>query len=197
MSVRRISGVGLWLVVLWLLLWNDLSVGNVIAGGLVAVVVLASAHLPRLNGDGQSDGQRVRLAPLALLYFLGYVIVKLVQSNLVLAWEIITPRNNINTGIVAVPLRTESELAMLVVANVVTLTPGTVTIEVTGSPSSSPSPCWMVAELLSPWLTSMLMTVRDQAMPPTTKIRWAVVEQPMNHVRLLYSCRTTNLVAPM
>ena len=135
MSVRRISGVGLWLVVLWLLLWNDLSVGNVIAGGLVAVVVLASAHLPRLNGVGQSDGQRVRLAPLALLYFLGYVIVKLVQSNLVLAWEIITPRNNINTGIVAVPLRTESELAMLVVANVVTLTPGTVTIEVTGSPA--------------------------------------------------------------
>ena len=58
MSVRRISGVGLWLVVLWLLLWNDLSVGNVIAGGLVAVVVLASAHLPRLNGVGQSDGQR-------------------------------------------------------------------------------------------------------------------------------------------
>jgi len=135
MNVLRVSGVGLWLVVLWLLLWNDLSMGNVIAGGLVAVVVLAIARLPKLNCVGQSKGQRARVAPVALLYFLGYVLVKLVQSNLVLAWEIITPRNKINTGIVAVPLRTESELAMLVVANVVTLTPGTVTIEVSGSPA--------------------------------------------------------------
>lgn len=135
MSALRISGIGLWLVVLWVLLWNDLSVGNVIAGGLVAVVVLASAQLPKVNCVGSADGQRARVAPLSLLYFLGYVVVKLVQSNLVLAWEIITPRNRINTGIVAVPLRTESELAMLVVANVVTLTPGTVTIEVSGSPA--------------------------------------------------------------
>jgi multicomponent Na+:H+ antiporter subunit E len=135
MSALRISGIGLWLVVLWLLLWNDLSVGNVIAGVLVAVVVLAGARLPKLTCVGSADGERARVAPLSLVYFLGYVLVKLIQSNLVLAWEIITPRNKINTGIVAVPLRTESELAMLVVANVVTLTPGTVTIEVTGSPA--------------------------------------------------------------
>lgn len=92
MSALRISGVGVWLVVLWLLLWNDLSVGNVIAGALVALVVLTGARLPKVNCVGSADGERARVAPLSLLYFLGYVLVKLVQSNLVLAWEIITPR---------------------------------------------------------------------------------------------------------
>jgi multicomponent Na+:H+ antiporter subunit E len=135
MSVIRLSGVGLWLVVLWLLLWNDLSIGNLVGGVLVASVVLAGARLPRAACVGAASGDRARVQPLALAYFLGYVVVKLVQSNLVLAWEILTPRNRINTGIVAVPLRTESDLAMLVVANVVTLTPGTVTIEVSGSPA--------------------------------------------------------------
>lgn len=135
MSAVRISGIGLWLVAFWLLLWNDVSVGNVIAGVLVAAVVLMGARLPKVGGVGSADGDRARIAPFALIYFLGYVFVKLVQSNLVLAWEILTPKNRINTGIVAVPLRTESELAMLVVANVVTLTPGTVTIEVSGTPA--------------------------------------------------------------
>ncbi|MGA1034455.1 MAG: hypothetical protein ACO3VI_03990 [Ilumatobacteraceae bacterium] len=52
MSALRISGIGLWLVVLWLLLWNDLSAGNVIAGVLVAVVVLAGARQPMVTVPG-------------------------------------------------------------------------------------------------------------------------------------------------
>jgi multicomponent Na+:H+ antiporter subunit E len=134
MSARRLSGVGVWLVALWLLLWNDLSVANIVSGVAVAALVLAGARVPKVGCAGDGAGDRARIAPLSLLYFVGFVIVKLVQSNLVLAWEIVTPRNRINTGIVAVPLRTESELAMLVVSSVITLTPGTVTIDATGSP---------------------------------------------------------------
>lgn len=134
MNAVRLSGAGLWLVALWLLLWNDLSVGNVVAGCLVAAVVLIASRVPKVGCAGDDVGDRARIAPLSLLYFLGYVLVKLVQSNLVLAWEIVTPRNRINTGIIAVPMRTDSELALLVVANVITLTPGTVTIEAVGSP---------------------------------------------------------------
>ena len=51
-----------------------------------------------------------------------------------LAWEIVTPRNRIHTGVVAVPMRTDSRAVFLVVGNVITLTPGTLTLEVAGSP---------------------------------------------------------------
>ena len=128
-----VSGLGIWLVAIWLLLWNDLSVANVASGVLVAVAVavLGVSRLPKSYCAGSELGDRPRVSLPHLLYFGAYVLVKLVQANLVLAWEIVTPwRDRIHTGIVAVPLRTSSDLAMTVVANVITLTPGTVTINV-------------------------------------------------------------------
>jgi len=71
---------------------------------------------------------------LRTLHFVGFVLYKLVEANLYLAWEIVTPQNRINVGVVAVPLRTESTTAAMIVANVITLTPGTITIESLGSP---------------------------------------------------------------
>jgi multicomponent Na+:H+ antiporter subunit E len=128
----RISGVLVWLTVLWLLLWDDLSVANVLSGLAVAVAVLAFARMPRVRAA--DDDERPRIRPVATAYLAGYVLYKLVEANLILAWEIVTPKNKINVGVVAVPLRTDSEVAMMVVANVITLTPGTVTIEAVGSP---------------------------------------------------------------
>lgn len=132
MTGWRISGILVWLTVLWLLLWDDLSVANVLSGLAVAAAVLAVARVPGLRHADDDDRPRIR--PLASLYLAGYVLYKLVEANLILAWEIITPKDKINVGVVAVPLRTDSEVAMMVVANVITLTPGTVTIESVGSP---------------------------------------------------------------
>lgn len=121
-----------WLVVLWMLLWADLSVANAIAGIAVAAVVLAVA-VSRPTRHTTRD-ERLKISPLPLLWFAGWVVVKLVQANLVLAWEVVTPRNRIHTGVIAVPLRTESPSVFTVVANVITLTPGTLTLEVVGTP---------------------------------------------------------------
>jgi multicomponent Na+:H+ antiporter subunit E len=135
MGALGVSGLGVWLVAIWLLLWNDLSVANVLSGVAVAVAVLSLSRLPKSYCVGSESGDRPRVSIPHLIYFGGYVLVKLVQANLVLAWEIVTPwRDRIHTGIVAVPLRTSSDLAMTVVANVITLTPGTVTIEAKGTP---------------------------------------------------------------
>lgn len=132
MTTARVSGILVWLLILWLLLWDDLSTANVLSGLLVGAAVLAFAQLPRIT---RGDPEHVaRIDPLRTLGFAGYVLYKLVESNLLLAWEIVTPRNSINTGVIAVPLRTRSDTAMMVVANVITLTPGTMTLEVTGSP---------------------------------------------------------------
>ncbi len=128
MSAVRVSGVLLWSTVLWVALWHDLSVANVLAG----LLVLAVAGVPRVLAN--DDAERVRVKPLASLYFVGFVFYKLVEANLYLAWEIVTPHNRINVGVVAVPLRTESTTAAMIVANVITLTPGSITIESLGSP---------------------------------------------------------------
>ena len=130
MTAVRVSGVLLWITVLWVLLWGNLSVANVVSGLTVAVVVLAVARLPRTS----SGVSRSRLAPLAALHFAGFFLYKLFEANIFLAWEIVTPKNRINTGIVEVPLRTESNVATMIVANVITLTPGSLVLEAIGSP---------------------------------------------------------------
>lgn len=132
MTAVRVSGVLVWLTVLWVALWNDVSIANAVSGLAVGGVVLWVAGLPRLLD--RDDRDRALFSPLRTLHFVGFVFYKLIEANLYLAWEILTPRNRIHIGVVAVPLRTESTVAAMVVANVITLTPGTVTIESLGSP---------------------------------------------------------------
>lgn len=131
MRFTWVSATLVWFTVLWILLWGTLSVANVLTGVLVAVVVLFIARQPARR---RSSDDTARIRPLATLWFGLFVLYKLVEANLVLAWEIVTPHNKINTGVIAVPLRTESDVAMLVVSTVITLTPGTVTIDVKGTP---------------------------------------------------------------
>ena len=131
MRFTWVSATLVWFAALWVLLWGTLSVANVFTGVLVAVAVLFVARQPARRGSPDSTA---RIRPLATLWFGLFVLYKLVEANLVLAWEIVTPRNTINTGVIAVPLRTESDVAMLVVSTVITLTPGTVTIDVKGTP---------------------------------------------------------------
>ncbi len=132
MRFLRTSGTVLWLTALWCLLWRSVSVANVVSGLALSFAVLALVRLPQ-RASLQPD-QRPRFGPIASIRFGVFIVYKLIEANLYLAWEIMTPRNRIRTGVIAVPLRTRSETAMMVVANAITLTPGTVTIEVLGSP---------------------------------------------------------------
>ena len=102
---RMLSILGL--TSLWVVLWRDISVANVASGLVVSAVV--SSGIPR------SAEHRVR--PLALARFVGYFAVELVRANLVLAREVVTPQNQIETGIIAVPLDGYSDFVATIVAN--------------------------------------------------------------------------------
>ncbi len=113
------------LTLLWLVLWRDPSVANVLSGVLVAAVV---STIPARAGT------RHRIRPVALIRFIVYFGWKLLEANVVLAREVVTPQNSINTGIIAVALPECSDLVLTIVANAVSLTPGTLTLEVSHAP---------------------------------------------------------------
>jgi multicomponent Na+:H+ antiporter subunit E len=121
--MRLLLGRGVWLVAVWAFLWEDLSPGSLVGGALVAAAVLA-AYPPR----AAVRKGRFRLLP--AIRFLAYFAWKLVQASFVVAWEIVTPRNRINEAVVAVPVRHFSHALTTLVANAISLTPGTLTIEV-------------------------------------------------------------------
>jgi len=60
---------------------------------------------------------------------LGYFLVELVLSNLRVLWDVVTPGHISRPGIVGIPLSAESDLEILLVANLISLTPGTLSID--------------------------------------------------------------------
>jgi len=112
------------LTVLWVALWDDISIANVVGGLLVAIVVAwVTPNEPRAHrGAHFSPYHGVRY-----MVLLGW---KLLESNLRLAWEILTPGIGTHTGIIAVKMESGSDDVVTLVANSITLTPGTLTVEV-------------------------------------------------------------------
>ena len=111
------------LVVVWVALWGDFTVANVLGGtlvGLLVLVVSADAR-PRPAGPVQ-----VRSA----LRFVGWFALALVRATLSVAREVVRPVPRIREGIVAVPLRGASDALVTLVANAISLTPGTLTVEI-------------------------------------------------------------------
>jgi multicomponent Na+:H+ antiporter subunit E len=117
----------LWLVALWVALWGRVTPANVLSG--VAVALGVQAVFRRA-----APGPAGRFNPLHFVRFLLYFAYKVLEANLVVAWEVITPRSRINQGIVAVPISGASDAVITSVANVVSLTPGTLTLEVRREP---------------------------------------------------------------
>lgn len=116
----------LLLVVIWTALWSNLSAANVLSGLLVAGVIVAVF-------DTWHAGT-IALRPLRAAAFAGFFLYKLVQSSLVVARTVVTPHHRIRTGIVAVPLRDCSDAVATLIADAISLTPGTLTLEVRREP---------------------------------------------------------------
>lgn len=118
-----------WLVVVWVALWSDISVANILGGSLVAFAVLAL-----FPTAGPRPGFTVR--PLHAVRLAAYFLYKLVEANIVVAWEVLTPNNDsVREGVVAVEVTGASDAVVTVLANAISLTPGTLTLDVVREPT--------------------------------------------------------------
>jgi multicomponent Na+:H+ antiporter subunit E len=124
-AVTRVPALVLWLVVLWVGLWGSITWANVLGGVAVAVGVLLVARY-----YDPDDDRPVRVRPQWALVYAAVFLVLLVRSNLQLARQVLTPRPAYRSAIVAVPLHVDSPGLVTLIANSVTLTPGTLSIEV-------------------------------------------------------------------
>lgn len=66
-----------------------------------------------------------------IVRFLGYFLGQLVVANLRVAWEVLTPRHTMRAGIIEVPTHTRNAFEAVTLANLISLTPGTLTLEIT------------------------------------------------------------------
>lgn len=119
---------GTALVAVWLLLWEDLSVANALSGILVVAAVFAL--LNRRPAD--DDDERLHLFAAGRLSV--WFVWQLVAASTIVAWEVLTPTQRARQGILEIPLRTDSPRVAALVANITSLIPGTLTLEVAADP---------------------------------------------------------------
>ncbi|MEQ8840106.1 MAG: Na+/H+ antiporter subunit E [Acidimicrobiales bacterium] len=117
----RIVLVG-WLVVAWVALWRDVSIANTVSGVLVGSIVVW--WFPPAAEGG------LHIRPLALLRFIGSSAISILRANLVVAWEVLTPSNRINEGVVAVELASNNPVVITHVTHAIILAPGTMVIDI-------------------------------------------------------------------
>jgi len=121
--------VYLSLCLLWLLLAEKIDWAEIVVGALAALVVtIASA--PYI---GLFAGLRITpAAPWHLIRYLGYFFIALIGANLQMARLVLSPSLPIRPAMVEVKTGLRSPLGRMLLANSITLTPGTLSVDIDG-----------------------------------------------------------------
>lgn len=64
------------------------------------------------------------------IIFLGYYLGKLLKANMFLAYDILTPRMMTNPGFTRIRLELTSDFGLLLLSNLVSMTPGTLSMDI-------------------------------------------------------------------
>ncbi|WP_163801556.1 Na+/H+ antiporter subunit E [Mycolicibacterium sediminis] len=112
-----------WLVLVWVLLWGDVSAANVVGGLVVALVIVLLLPLPPVPIEG-------RLHPISLLRLIVQVGYYLVKSSLQVAWMAISPRPPPRAAVLRAHLALKSDLVLALAVSTLNLIPGGIVLEI-------------------------------------------------------------------
>ena len=116
-------------LVFWLLLTFRITLPNVIVGSaasLICTLIFARYFF-------ENTGKLIN--PRRWLWFLAYLTVFIwscIKANLDVAYRVLHPRMPIRPGIVKVRTSLKSDFARMLLANSITMTPGTLTVDIVG-----------------------------------------------------------------
>jgi len=119
----------LLLLFVWGALWQDFSLGNMIFGAVIALVIVNLFPLPPVVLSGRIN---LWYCLKLFIWFMGQVVV----ASLHVAKLAIANGKKTHSAIIAVPLRTGSDLIVMTVGHVLTLIPGSFVIDVDRSSST-------------------------------------------------------------
>lgn len=146
------------LLVIWLLLANELSAGQLLIGALLGWAV------PLYTARFWPEQVKVR-RPLLLIRFIAVVLYDIVVANITVARWILGRQDALQPAFVVMPLALRSEAAISLLANTISLTPGTVSVFL-----SADHRCLIVHSLNTTEPDELLATIRERYETPLKEI---------------------------
>lgn len=117
--------INLVLALMWAAMTARFTPGNVILGFLLGYGILWFAR------SVPGTARYIRKVPKSVSFAL-FFVWKLFLANLRVAHDIITPTYYMRPGVLAIPLEARSDIEITALANLITLTPGTLSLDVSG-----------------------------------------------------------------
>lgn len=111
------------LAIAWAALTGELTPANIAGGFVLGYIILY------MSRRALGSTRYVTKVPVAIR-FVAYFAGELFLANLRVAYEVLTPNFNMRPAIVAVPLDIRSEMEITLLASLITLTPGTLSLDV-------------------------------------------------------------------
>lgn len=111
------------LAFLWSVLHGEVNDTNLIIGFVVGYIILGTI---RLNNETTSYFTKVSQVVRFVLVFLKELLV----SSIRVAYDVVTPTAHAKPGVIAVPIEAETDAEIAMLANVISLTPGTLSLDV-------------------------------------------------------------------
>lgn len=112
-----------WLVVLWLLLWGSVTPLALLGGFVIA---MAATWVARLPPQAPFAG---RLRPVGFAVLVVDFLGDLLSSGVQVSWQAIRRGKPAGSAFVAVPVRAHSDGLLVIIADALSLTPGTVVVD--------------------------------------------------------------------
>lgn len=127
MKIKNYIALFLLLMVVWVL------INNTFRGEIIIIGLILSAIITLLFGTNLRIFDDLKFTPVSLGYTLIYLFVffiELIKSNLDVARRVLTPSLPINPGIVKTKTVLKSKMGRMILANSITLTPGTLSVDI-------------------------------------------------------------------
>ena len=109
------------------LLWSGYYTGLILSLGLASVVL--TLYLARRLGIVDGDTNFWRLGPRLFVYW-AWLLWQILKANIAVARIVLSPRMRISPTLTRTPASQRSDLTKAIYANSITLTPGTVSLEI-------------------------------------------------------------------
>ncbi len=115
--------LSLVMLAVWLLLNDTLAPGHIVLGSLLAL------GIPLLTTPLQKEHPPLR-RPLLAVRYLFVLLWDIILSNIEVAIQVMGPLRKLSPGFIAIPLDITADLPITLLASSISLTPGTVSVEV-------------------------------------------------------------------
>ncbi len=151
-----ILSLTLWII--WLLLNNTIAAGHIVLGLLLAFMI------PLFTASFWPEKICIR-APITLLKFLATVLWDIVIANLMVAKLILGSNDDLKPAFFHIKLDIQNPLGISVLANTISLTPGTVSCDLTADRS-----CLLVHALHAENISDTIKDIKQRYETPLIKV---------------------------